>query len=704
MKNIICVLTLAVSFIFSPSIHAKKVDVITAQTVAKNCYYEKINVEGKRSIQDFIVNESITISNQAEPVYYVFNINSEGFVIVSADDIVLPIIGYSTEHIYTKENQPENFKSWMKHYENEILYAREMKVSANQEIQDLWSYYLTAPFVPNTETKDSKVITPLLTSTWDQNALYNELCPTDGAGPGGHAYAGCVATSMAQVMFYYRFPATGQGSHSYYSPYGSLSVNPGTTTYNWNGMQNSLSASNLDVAKLIYHCGVTVDMYYSASGSGANMNDALNALVSHFRYSNTMTLRNRSIYTSNNWIALLKTELDAKRPTIYSGDDTGGAGGHAWVCDGYDISNNFHMNWGWSGYYNGYFTLTNLNPGSYNFNNQQSAIVNIYPFSGYPSFCTGQTTITTGAGTIVDGSGPSDYHNNSDCSWLISPTGSPSSIHLSFDNFSTQSTSDVVTVYNGGTISDPVLGTFSGSSLPPSISSTGPQMLVKFTSNVSTTSSGWMASYNSTFPLLCNSLTTLTAASGNFSDGSGASNYNNNTNCKWRIMPPGATSIVLSFSAFNTESNADYVKIYDASVTPSVLLATYSGNSIPASVTCPSNYMLIVFTSNASTTAAGWDAFYNSTTGIEDNELASTLNVFPNPTENNFILSFTSSSAQNITIDMTSVTGQKIMGENLNKFTGSFNKTIDVSGIAKGIYFLRIVTEKGMSNQKIIVE
>ena len=203
---------------------------------------------------------------------------------------------------------------------------------------------------------------------------------------------------MAQIMKYWNYPAQGIGSHSY-TPYtrpdlGVQSANFGETTYEWANMPNQLSQSSTTtqinaIATLMYHCGVSVDMMYDISsngGSGAYSNDIPYALVNYFNYKSTATYLTKSSYTDNNWIALLKSELNAGRPIEYNGSGSGG--GHAFVCDGYDNNNKFHFNWGWSGQNDGFFALTSLNPGSggsgggsYNFTNDQNAVIGIEPAS-----------------------------------------------------------------------------------------------------------------------------------------------------------------------------------------------------------------------------------------------------------------------------------------------------------------------------------
>ncbi len=228
------------------------------------------------------------------------------------------------------------------------------------------------------------------------------------------------------------------------------------------------------------------------------------------------------------------------------------------------------------------------------------------------SSCSGVTSLTAASGTFSDGTRSNqNYFNNLNCQWIIEPTGA-TFISLNFDRFNTENGFDFVEVYDGRTTASPRLGRFSGNSIPSSLQSTGGEMLVLFRTDGSVVRSGWEISYNSTTThCLQNSL--LTGANGTLSDGSGTNNYDNNLNCSWLIQPPLAATITLNFTAFNTESNNDEVKIYDGTDATGTLLATYSGNSIPSNVTANSGSMFVEFTTNGSITAAGWDASYTST-------------------------------------------------------------------------------------------
>ncbi|HRY99493.1 MAG TPA: C10 family peptidase, partial [Bacteroidales bacterium] len=178
---------------------------------------------------------------------------------------------------------------------------------------------------------------------------------------------------------------------SYFSlHYGMQYAQFGNTTYGWAQMPPQLSQPAPEVARLIYHCGVSVEMNYNLLGSGALTTTALTALKTYFGYSNAMNEQAAASYSPSAWANLLKSELDAARPLIYRSEQSGGGQGHAWVVDGYDLNGLFHCNWGWGGYYNGYFSLSLLNPNLSLFNQNHGAIIGIQPAS--PSLAARFTT------------------------------------------------------------------------------------------------------------------------------------------------------------------------------------------------------------------------------------------------------------------------------------------------------------------------
>jgi len=345
-----------------------------AALVAKNHY---VNYAPGTHNGSIVLNLVYTKFTGNEPLYYIYNAGSgKGFVIVSAEDNVYPVLGYSFEGSFSSDPgfDAENFNAWMDNCSDQIVFARENDLTADSKIESAWNNLLSS----NPQPKDFDNVDPLLSTLWDQGTYYNQLCPVDPGGPGGHVWAGCVATAMAQVMKYHNFPDQGTGSHSYYcAGYGTQSANFGATTYAWASMPNQVSSSNTAVATLLYHLGVSVDMQYSAGGSGAYSSDARDALVNYFSYSPNAVLLPKNSFPIETFVYKLKNELNLSRPVYYSGSGSGG--GHAFVCDGYQGNDYFHFNWGWSGYANGYFYVSNLNPGGYQFNQGQSAMLYVYP-------------------------------------------------------------------------------------------------------------------------------------------------------------------------------------------------------------------------------------------------------------------------------------------------------------------------------------
>ena len=371
MRKIFC---LSVLFAFIPLLSiCKPVDLSTARQIANN-FWTVVN----HSTQS---EKWTDISSQTGfQEFYIFTRDSEeGFVIVAADDCVQPILGYSTNSRFITP-LPDHVYSFLNRYEQEISFYKENNISATNEISMLWESLLAGTYTPKSTTS----VTPLLQTTWNQAPLYNNLCPGDG---NDHAVTGCVATATAQVMKYWGWPHTGEGSHSYTDGnFGYQSADFSATTYDWDQMPNALTESSTPtqvaaVATLMYHIGVAVEMNYDYDGSGAVLSDynpsAEYALKNYFQYDFTMHSVSYDNVTDNEWISILKNELDADppRPILERGQSA--SGGHAFVCDGYNEDDLFHINWGWGGYCDGYFAHNGLNPNGSGIGGNQEHAYNI---------------------------------------------------------------------------------------------------------------------------------------------------------------------------------------------------------------------------------------------------------------------------------------------------------------------------------------
>ena len=295
------------------------------------------------------------------PNLYIFN-GEEGFVVMSADNCVKPILGYSFTGKFVVEGMPENVRGWLQGYNDEIQYAVENQLRASVETIQLWKDLQNGKAGIG---KAATIVSPIIQTQWDQGSPYYNLCPTIG---NRRTYTGCVATAMAQIMKFWEHPTIGSGSHSYTWNNQTLTANFGNTTYDWANMTNTYSSSsssteNTAVATLMFHCGVSIEMNYGTSGSSASTAAVVTALQTYFGYSTGSRYLNKESYSDASWIAMLKGELDDDRPIQYRGSDAGGLGGHSFVCDGYDSNDNFHFNWGWGGYCDGYYALDDMEPG-----------------------------------------------------------------------------------------------------------------------------------------------------------------------------------------------------------------------------------------------------------------------------------------------------------------------------------------------------
>jgi len=319
---------------------------------------------GNISLSYKCTNNTSLRSAKENVYYYVFNIDADnGFIIVSGDERAKDVLGYSENGGFDIDNIPASFHYWLS------CYQEELEQLALQPLNDSLTFFETANIDATRAAQSyASSISPLLGNIkWDQGAPYNNLCPNDNTA--NISVTGCVATGMAQVMRYHKWPEQGTGSYSYTpaSVGHVISANFGATTYDWENMSETYTGSETEdqknaVATLMYHCGVAVSMDYTSGESGANSYSIPNALSTYFGYDPNMKAYVRESYTKAEWMDFIKIELNASRPVLYSGRSDGG--GHLFVCDGYDSNNKFHFNWGWSGSSNGYFEITALNPSS----------------------------------------------------------------------------------------------------------------------------------------------------------------------------------------------------------------------------------------------------------------------------------------------------------------------------------------------------
>ena len=301
---------------------------------------------------------------------YLFNVSGNGgFVIVSNDDQTIPILGFGESGNIAPDDLPDNMRAWLQSYADQIAWLQ----SNGKDSKDTNN----RSRAPRRTAKTA--IGPLVETRWDQGSPYNDLCPTID---GEHAVTGCVATTVAQIM-YYHYAHNGFSAESTDIPGYTISVEKkdhtivsldvsglGATNFAWSDMTTTYgkgSATNAKnaVAKLMLYCGTALKMEYGLSangGSGAYSEAIPYALKTFFGYDGGIQHCYRKNYSYTTWVDLIYNELVANRPVALGGQSTGG--GHSFICDGYkyDNADYFHINWGWAGSSDGYFQLSVLQP------------------------------------------------------------------------------------------------------------------------------------------------------------------------------------------------------------------------------------------------------------------------------------------------------------------------------------------------------
>ena len=357
---------------------AAPVDPEKALEIANNFWANNISLKKKTQLQlvpaDGASKAAPSISSTKEPdTYYIFTETlSNGFVIVSGDDRLNPIVGYSTNA--SAGSMPPALGAWLKEYSEYVNDVRAGKAE---------------PTLQNAR-EASQAIAPMLVTAWDQDEPYNNLCPLLN---GQRTYTGCGNTAIAQVMRFHKWPA---------SPIADVEWENNITgetefcelqshVYDWDNMIFNYSSGYSEaegnaVALLMADLGKATQSEYEADGTSNNEYDIVNALVNVFDYSPELIIAIRNDYTYEEYITLIRENLSNRQPIIYCGYGQNFEGGHGFVCDGIDENNLLHIDWGWNGQFNGYFDIATMEPegtgiGGFSdrYNVGQIAIVNIKP-------------------------------------------------------------------------------------------------------------------------------------------------------------------------------------------------------------------------------------------------------------------------------------------------------------------------------------
>lgn len=420
------------------------------------------------------------VDTGVESAWYLYSYDN-AWVLLSGDTDMYPVLGYSLEGGLEAEEINPAMSSYLTAREVQAISIRDKKLKSEKN-RLAWDKFSEGNFFKS----DERGVDPMIETKWGQGWPYNAACPEHPNGSGGHVLVGCVATAMGQLMKYYEYPESGRYTHTMY--WGDeIEIDLSSVEYDWDVMGTSInSQSQAAISTLLFHCGVAVDMNYGADGSSSTISASEYALKYHFKYKSGSDFIEKTYYSDVDWKNLLIEDLEKGHPILYRGMNDNGSG-HAFVCDGYQDTCFFHFNWGWNGYSDGYFYLEGMD-----FHWSQAAAINIMPY--WDEYCSSMV-YDQKSWTFDDGSGPNYAWNNTNCTWLIQPD-SAEAVKLTFLQFDTEE-NDVLKVYDGNSTDAPLIGTYSGSNIPPEIISSGDALALHFITDGDVQSRGWKVQYES---------------------------------------------------------------------------------------------------------------------------------------------------------------------------------------------------------------
>ena len=635
-----------------------------------------------------------TFGDAQNPTLYIFNAEN-GFVVISGDKNVTPVLSFSDQQRYNDSDVVPPFEMWINHYANQIEQIRREQISQPQYV-DYWNRILAN--APAFRTGDE--VEPLMLSQWDQGEFYNYYCPRDLAGDNGRVVTGCVATAMAQLLYYYRFPESGVGSYSYTDEhYGVQSADYGNATYDYNAMCDVPSCINTEISKLIYHCGVGVDMHYGPDGSGMTNHSAARVLRTYFKFSPETEYLFRDS-TDLNWDSVIVSHLSRNIPMYYAGWSVPDINGHGFICDGYktvDSAYYFHFNFGWSGYMDNYYYTNSLFVGGSNFNLAQELIINAYPDTTQytyptPQPLTGSLMLTADEGTFTDGSQTwATCAPGMNYTWNIQPD--PQNLeNVTLNIEYSLAAGDTLFVTN------PNVNTFEMRTADTGSLNVawGTTTLTVNLITHSSASEGFRANYTANRTVFCNGTKMFTSATGNITDGSASNNYNNFTNCRFRVMLNSEFNTVhIHINSLDLEDGHDFLYIYNNTVSAANLLTTLTGHIADTSFLLDTRRLTLVLETDEAGTDAGFDIDYSGGhTGVDD-FTSNELTIWPNPATNHVRLAYPTPIQY---VEIRNAEGQTVYAEN----SDSQELTIQTSQLPAGIYLMTVRTQTGIITKKIV--
>ena len=700
-KRIILLLALCLPiFLF-----AKDIDKEQLVKYGCNAYKMRASVALQQKAAMPAVNRVQYVEENGQTLMAVINFEGNGFIIMSADDAALPVLGYSTEGSFDLDSVAPAALYWLDYLKEQLRDVKRNNLPADAKSAFGWKSVMTGQAAQGATKGYDKAVKPLMPAKWNQNQYYNFLCPRDNNAPvsyDSHVPCGCVALAMAMIMYYYNYPLVGAGYNSYVSNYGEHEVNFAAQNYRYEFMQDVLTNYNNEVAKLIYHAGVSVNMNYGPDGSGAYMATCRDALVNNFQFSTDANLQYRSRLNTFSWTTDLKELIDAKQPILYSGCSREGC--HAFICDGYDTAGLFHFNWGWGGSGDGYFEAGNLNSGVGGYYSQQSIIKNLYPpITSYPSYCSSKT-IEAVSGVLEDGSGIYDYQNNQECTFVIAP---PQASRYSFKVLSmdTEEGADSVSFWIGNPAQGQLIKTLSGNQdVGKNITFFADTAYVTFRTNESVTRAGWRISYSVMRDVtMCVSNKMMLQAVDTIINYSDEGEYASNASCSWILYPRTGNAIKIEFLKMDI-SPEDFVAIYDVHSSPAKLLDLYTGNTLPRTKVYNQKRLKVVFCSDNYKQGNGFKLAYAAinNVSVEDTKsLTNQISLYPNPAEHQVTVRLPEQWTGACDLSLFDMTGKL-----LKSAAGEAGAEIqfNVAEIPAGFYILKVVHEGTVVSKKLIIQ
>lgn len=325
-----------------------------AAATATRFFNSRGHTHGATRLKAAKFRQASPVRAEMQPAYYIFNAEGGGYVIVASDDRARAILAYGDSGAIDPGDMPAGCAAWLKSYEDEIVSLRD--IPDGLDSRDTRG--VTYPSVK---------VGPMVPVRWGQGSPYNDMCPVDNT-TGRRAIVGCGATAMAQIMGYHRYPERPQGSVSYRDAKQEIDRTldfDAEPAFDWSSILDTDAPSHGDaVARLMKCAAYGAEMDFSSQTSISYLRTCSEALYRYFGYDRRICRYERAVMDDQAWIDMLVGELTAGRPVIYEGRASAGQEGHIFICDGYDGEGFFHINWGWEGKSDGYYSLSALTPSS----------------------------------------------------------------------------------------------------------------------------------------------------------------------------------------------------------------------------------------------------------------------------------------------------------------------------------------------------